>query len=94
MASKFAKELVDTKEKKVKRFIGGLQPINEEQVVMYKRPDTFKVAVDRVYTAEEMTMKKRIADPKKGFVQTGKGFQQKRQMGVVIGAPKCNSCGK
>ena len=64
--SKFAKELVDT-EAKVKRFIGGLHPTYEEHVVMYKRPETFNEAIDKAYTAEEMTVKKRNADPKRGL---------------------------
>ena len=76
--SKFAKELVDTEEKKVKRFIDGLHPIYEDHVVMCKRPETFQELVNRVYTVEEMAIKKRNADPKKGFAQSGKGFQQKR----------------
>lgn len=34
--SMFAKDLVDTEEKKVKRFIGGLHPMYEEHVVSTK----------------------------------------------------------
>ena len=92
--SKFAKDLVDTKAKKIKRFIGSLHPMYEEHAVMYKRPKTFDDAVDKAYTTEEMAMKKRNADPKKSAFQFGKGFQQKGQRGVVIGAPKCDTCGK
>lgn len=73
--SKFAKDLVDTEEKKVKRFVGGLYPMYKEQVVMCKRPKTFKDTVDKTYTAKEVNIKKRNADPKRGFVQTRKGFQ-------------------
>lgn len=31
--SKFAKDMVDTKEKKVKRFVGGLHPLYEEDAM-------------------------------------------------------------
>ena len=50
--SKFSKDLVDTEEKKVKRFIGGLHLMYEEHVVMYKWAKTFDDAVDRAYTIE------------------------------------------
>ena len=73
----FAKELIDTEAKKVKRFIGGLHPMYEEHVVMYKGPETFDDAVDRVYTAEEMAIKNRSADPKRSTFQSSKGFRIK-----------------
>lgn len=75
--SKFAKDLVDTKEKKVKRFIGGLHPMYEEHVVMYKRPETFDDVVDRAYAVEEMAIKKRNADPKRNCLSLEKVISRK-----------------
>ena len=91
--SKFAKDLVDTEAKKIKRFVGGLHPMYEEHVVMYKRLETFDDAVDRKYTTKEMAIKKRNVDPRRTAFQSTKSFQQKRQRGVVNGAPKCGTCG-
>ena len=76
--SKFAKDLVDTKAKKVKWLVGGFHPMYEEHIVMYRRPETFDDAVNRAYTAEEMAIKKRNAKPKRSTFQSRKGFPQKR----------------
>lgn len=85
--------MVDTEKKKVKSFVGGLHPQYEEHVVASRRPKTFDDAVDRAYTVEELAIKKRAMDPKRSLSHFWKGYQEKRQKGVVIGSsmPKCDS---
>ena len=51
--SKYATDLVDTKDKKVKRFLNGLNP-TYRKMVLENKPTTFDDAVDRGYTAREV----------------------------------------
>ena len=50
--SKYATDLVDTEDKKVKRFFKGLNPTYKKMVLASNKPTTFDDAVDRAYTAE------------------------------------------
>lgn len=94
--TKFTEDLVNTEEKKVKRFVGGLHTLYEEHVVVCMRPETFNDVVDSAYTAEELAIKKRAMDPKRSSSHFNKGYLQNRRKGVVIGSsvPKCDTCGK
>ena len=92
--SKYAEDLINTEEKKVDRFIGGLNPIYVEHVVAYKRPETFDDAVDWGFSAEEVGSMKRANECKRNPSYSGTGRSPKKQKGVVIGAPKCDTCGK
>ena len=52
--SRYATDLVDTKEKKVKRFLHGLNLTYKKMVMASNKPTTFGEAVDRAFTVEEV----------------------------------------
>ena len=56
--SKYATDLVDTEEKKVKRFLNGLNPSYKKMVMAGLKPTLFDDAVDKAYTAEEVHREK------------------------------------
>ncbi|XXG69580.1 hypothetical protein AAC387_Pa06g2404 [Persea americana] len=56
--SKYATDLVDTEDKKVKRFLNGLNPTYKKMVLVSNKPVTFDDAIDRAYIAKEIHREK------------------------------------
>ena len=52
--SEYAIDLIDSKAKKVKRSLNGLNPAYKKIVVACHKPTTFDDAIDRAFTAEEV----------------------------------------
>ena len=75
--AKFSKDLVDAEAKKIKRLVGGLHPMYEKDVVMYRRPETFDDAVDRTYTAERWLSKKGLQIQREVCFGLEKAFSRK-----------------
>ena len=63
--SKYATDLVDTEEKKVKRFLQGLNPTYKKMVLASNKPNTFSEAVDRAFTAKEVHREEMAENAKK-----------------------------
>ena len=82
--SKFVEELINTEEKKVKRFTGGLKPMYKDHVVTFQSLATFDDALDRAYTTEELYLENRAMDPKRSSSSFRKGHQQKKQKGCIF----------
>ena len=63
--SKNAIDLVDTEEKKVKRFLHGLNPTYKKMVLASNKPNTFSDAVDKAFTAKEVRREEIAENAKK-----------------------------
>ena len=71
--SKYAEDLINTEEKKVDRFIDGMNPAYVEHVVAFKRPETFDDAVDRGFSSEEVALREKANNFKRNPSYSGKG---------------------
>ncbi|RWR86324.1 reverse transcriptase [Cinnamomum micranthum f. kanehirae] len=99
--SKYAKDLIDTEEKKIKRFINGLNPAYKKMVLASQMPMHFDDAVDRAYTAEEVhreelelnASSKRSSGP--WFKKGGKDENKKQKSDAKTeGKTVCGTCEK
>ena len=76
--SRYAPELVDTEEKKVVKFLEGLNPILEQHVTCVVLPATFKEAVKKAYKFEDIH-NKIIQDVQRKRQQASSRQQQKKR---------------
>ncbi|XXG82287.1 hypothetical protein AAC387_Pa10g0268 [Persea americana] len=94
--SRYAPKLVDMKEKKIIKFLEGLNPILEQHATGVVLPATFQKAVKRAYKFEDIH-KKIIQEDQRKRQQASSRQQQKEkprqdQNGQVQG--QCEHCGR
>ena len=105
--SKYATDLVDTEDRKVKRFLNGLNP-TYKKMLLANKPTTINDVVDRAYMAEEV-QREEIAENesakrsssekstgswfKRGGQLKGKNKKQKFTARTE-NKPVCETCGK
>ena len=104
--SKYATDLVDTEEKKVKRFLHGLNPTYKKTVLASNKPNTFSDAINRAFTAEEVHKEEIVENAKKSssgttrswFKKGGGQFKNKNKRQKFASRtknkPVCETCGK
>ena len=105
--SKYATDLVDTEDKKVNKFLNGLNPTYKKIVLASKKPTTSDDAVDGAYTVEEVH--KEEAAENKGSKRSSSGttgswfkkggqFKSKNKKHKFTAwsenKPICETCGK
>ena len=95
--SGYAIDLVDTEEKRLKRFINGLNPVYKKIVVACQKPTTFDDAIDRAYTAEEVHEEELNMNTKRSgrlWFKKGGQFKNKKKRSAARNEnkPVCETC--
>ena len=99
--SKYATDLIETEEKKIKWFINGLNPAYKNMVMTGQKPTLFGDAVDKVYMAKEVHREETtiISAKRSGsswFIKGGQFNKNKKQKNDARAEnkPVCETCGK
>ena len=94
--SRYAPELVDTEQKKIIKFLEGLNPIIERDATGVVLPVTFQKAVKRAYKFEDIN-NKIIKDAQRKRQQQGQRSYQGKKSRQKQNRPRqvgCEHCGK
>ena len=93
--ARYAPELIDTVQKKVTKFLEGLNPIIERDATGVVPPATFDEAVKRAYKFENINNK--VIQERKQFNQQNQRQQQSKKPRQDQNPPRqgaCGHCGK